>query len=82
MAEVFISPEPGSDPGERFYLDVLPATTLQATNDVIEGRVVSTDALGDKKSGNYPILFPAPRYALPSPLPEGEGVNEPEVMPA
>jgi len=46
MAEVFISPEPGSDPGERFYLDVLPATTLQATNDVIEGRVVSTDALG------------------------------------
>ena len=47
MAEVFICPEPGSGPGERFYLDVLPATTLQATNNVIEGGVISTHTLDD-----------------------------------
>ena len=45
MAEVFICPEPGSGPGERFYLDVLPAAGLRAADDVIEGRVVSADAL-------------------------------------
>ena len=66
MAEVFICPEPGSGPGERFYLDVLPAAGLRAADDVIEGRVVSADALNAVRCNTFFCLniLMAPAQAI------------------